>query len=74
MNTEQQVSWRRYTAFGAMNAHSQADDPTLMYVTQFNSDERVFQERRRRKQLALGSGEAGHPAENAASPQSRCSK
>jgi len=43
MNTEQQVSWRRYTAFGAMNAHSQADDPTLMHVTQFNSDERKCQ-------------------------------
>ena len=34
-------SWRRHTVFDPMNAHSQADDPTLMHVMQFNSDEQM---------------------------------
>ena len=45
MNTEQQLSWHRHIAFDPMNAHSQADDPTLTYVMQFNADERERQER-----------------------------
>ena len=49
MNHEQQIPWRRYTALDPMNAHSQADDPTLMYVMQFNSDENECQQRRRSK-------------------------
>jgi hypothetical protein len=30
--------------FDPMNAHSQGDDPSLMYVMQFNADEREWQE------------------------------
>ena len=44
MNSEQQTSWRRHIAFDPMNAHSQGDDPNLMYVVQFNADERQWQE------------------------------
>jgi hypothetical protein len=43
MNSEQQLSWRRHMAFDPMNAHSQADDPALVYVAQFNADERAWQ-------------------------------
>ena len=49
MNTEQQLSWRRHITFDPMNAHSQADDPALTYVMQFNADEREYQERRSQK-------------------------
>ncbi|MFL6606202.1 MAG: hypothetical protein ACJ8R9_33430 [Steroidobacteraceae bacterium] len=45
MSSEQQASWRRHIAFDPMNAHSQGDDPTLMYVMQFNADEREWWER-----------------------------
>ena len=44
MNREPQISWRRHIVFDTMNAHSQADDPALMYVMQFNADEREFQD------------------------------
>ena len=40
MNSEHQVSWHRHIVFDPMNAHSQADDPALTYVMQFNADER----------------------------------
>jgi len=45
MNSEQQTSWRRHIAFDPMNAHSQGDDPNLMYVVQFNADEREWRAR-----------------------------
>ena len=35
-----------------MNAHSQADDPALMYVMQFNAGEHTYQETHLRKQQA----------------------
>ena len=44
MNREPQISWRRHIVFDTMNAHSQADDPALMYVMQFNADEREGQD------------------------------
>ena len=44
MNREPQISWRRHIVFDPMNAHSQADDPALMYVMQFNADERECQD------------------------------
>ena len=49
MNSEQQFSWHRHIAFDPMNAHSQADDPALTHVMQFNADEREYQERRSRE-------------------------
>jgi hypothetical protein len=53
MNSEHQVSWHRHIVFDPMNAHSQADDPALTYVMQFNADEREWQENRLQA-LALG--------------------
>ncbi len=50
MNSDQQIFWRRHAVFGPMNAHSQADDPTLVYVMRFNADESECQERRVWKQ------------------------
>ncbi len=45
MNSDQQISWRRHMVFDPMNAHAQADDPSLTYVMQFNADARECQER-----------------------------
>ena len=56
MNSEQQTSWRRHMVFDPMNAHSQADDPILMYVMQFNADERE------RQKLALSDVGEEQPA------------
>ena len=53
MSSEQPTSWRRHIAFDPMNAHSQADDPALTHVMQFNADEREWQEKRL-QELALG--------------------
>lgn len=53
MNSDQQINWRRHIMFDPMNAHSQADDPSLMHVVQFNADAREF---RRRHLLGLTSG------------------
>ena len=55
MNSEQQFSWRRYMGFDPMNVHSQADDPALTYVLQFNADERRCQEALSRIQHLPGS-------------------
>ena len=44
MDREPQIFWRRHIVFDPMNAHSQADDPALMYVMQFNADERACQD------------------------------
>jgi hypothetical protein len=44
MHSEQQTSWRRHIVFDPMNAHSQGDDPSLVYVMQFNTDEREWRE------------------------------
>ena len=45
MNSDHQFSWRRHIAFDSMNAHSQADDPALAHVMQFNTDERELARR-----------------------------
>jgi hypothetical protein len=50
MNSDLQFPWRRHTVFDPMNAHSQGDAPALMYVMQFNTDEREHRERSIRKQ------------------------
>lgn len=44
MNSEQQFYLRRHIVFDPMNAHSQADDPSLLYVMRFNAEERESQE------------------------------
>jgi hypothetical protein len=46
MNSENPLSWRRHIVFDPMNTHSQADDPALAYVIQFNADERECQQSR----------------------------
>jgi hypothetical protein len=53
MSSEQHISWRRHMVFDSMNAHSQADDPALTYVMQFNADERQCQQGRSRIQHLL---------------------
>lgn len=42
MNHAQQTSYSRHLVFDDMNAHSQADQPPLLYVTQFNAAEREW--------------------------------
>ena len=49
MNSEHLFCWHRHVVFDPMNAHSQADDPALVYVMQFNADERTCQEKREQK-------------------------
>ena len=45
---ERQVFPRRQRAFDAMDAHSQADEPPLSFVMEFNADEREWREGRAR--------------------------
>ena len=40
--------WRRQTAFDAVNAHSQAGEPPLCFVMEFNAAEREWQDRLKR--------------------------
>jgi hypothetical protein len=41
---ERQILPRRQGAFDSMNAHSQADEPPLSFVMEFNAAEREWQE------------------------------
>ncbi len=41
---ERQVFPRRQRAFDAWDAHSQAEEPPLSFVMEFNADEREWQE------------------------------
>jgi hypothetical protein len=57
MDSETRISWQRNTIFDPMTAHSQADDPALAHVVQFNADEREHQERLFQKLARAVSGD-----------------
>jgi len=55
MNHDQQTSHRRHLVLNEdMNAHSQADQPPLLYVMQFNAAEKEWDIRQLEMAKALG--------------------
>jgi hypothetical protein len=56
---ERQAHRPSWTAFGATNAHSQADEPPLSFVMEFNADESEWREAQTRLKKMLEDIESG---------------
>ncbi len=56
---ERQAYRRSRTAFGATNAHSQADEPPLSFIMEFNADESEWREAQTRLKKMLEDIESG---------------